>query len=134
MTGDLNAFEEETPLQQLQTSSATLRNLWPQVPGQEAYSFPFSGLLQALDHVLVSDGLDQFVASIRYAHIDTDYASRSDGHSVSDHNPLVLTLNANVPPPPVIAKAPLAVLPFSGLFFIGLTALSIPSEARRQEA
>jgi predicted extracellular nuclease len=125
ITGDLNAFEDETPLAQLQAAPATLTNLWPQVAGQDAYSFQFNGLLQTLDHMVVSDGVDPFVASVRYPHTNTDYASRSDGHGASDHNPVVLVLNPDPGPGPVIPEFPvpalapaLAVLTAAGWFVL----------------
>ena len=119
VTGDLNAFEDETPLAQMQAGPATLTNLWPQVSGQDAYSFQFNGLLQTLDHMLVSDGLDPFVSAITYAHIDTDYFERGDGHKVSDHNPPVLVLNPNPGPDPVVPEAPVAVLlPLTGMALV----------------
>jgi hypothetical protein len=92
--GDLNAFEDETPLANLQ-SGGLLDNLWDTVPGEEAYSFQFNGVLQTLDHVAVTANVNNIV-NFRYAHIDQHYFERnpSDAHKVSDHDPPVLTLGA----------------------------------------
>ncbi|MEU9884553.1 endonuclease/exonuclease/phosphatase family protein [Sphaerisporangium sp. NPDC051011] len=97
--GDLNQFETETPLAALQTGTS-LTNLWGSAPAEFRYSSQYQGVLQTLDHVLVTDGLDSAVADFRYAPINTDYADRftgggagADGHKVADHNPAVLTLS-----------------------------------------
>jgi len=107
--GDLNQFEFEPPLAALQTGSS-LTNLWSTAPAESRYSSHYQGVLQTLDHVLVTDGLDDAVADFRYAPISTDYADRyaaGDGHKVADHNPAVLTLafDTSEPEVPVTATA-----------------------------
>ena len=104
VTGDLNAFETESPLGVLQDGRTTLTNQWDKAPAGEAYSFQFSGRLQTLDHALITDGLDPKFEDFLYAHIDNDYYERvtqpdgsPDGHRVSDHDPPVLTLDATEP-------------------------------------
>ncbi|BCB77712.1 hypothetical protein Pflav_041220 [Phytohabitans flavus] len=101
--GDLNQFEFEPPLAALQTGSS-LTNLWGSAPAEFRYSSHYQGALQTLDHVLVTDGLDDAVADFRYAPISTDYADRyltNDGHKVADHNPAVLTLSFGAAQPEV---------------------------------
>lgn len=102
VAGDLNAFEDEGALKVLQDGKSTLDNLWNRAPEQERYSYQFSGKLQTLDHVLVTDGLEPLVRDFQYAHFDNDYYQRDggygpdgqpDGHKVSDHDPPVLTLS-----------------------------------------
>ena len=102
VAGDLNAFEDEGALKTLQDGKTTLDNLWDRAPAQERYSYQFSGKLQTLDHILVTDGLEPNVGSFQYAHFDNDYYQRDggftsdgmpDGHKVSDHDPPVLTLS-----------------------------------------
>jgi predicted extracellular nuclease len=96
VAGDLNAFEDEGALRILQDGTTTLDNLWDEAPEQERYSFAFQGRLQTLDHILVTDGLENRVGDFRYAHFDNDYFERddpTDGHHVSDHDPPVLTLS-----------------------------------------
>ena len=93
--GDLNAFEDEGALRILQDGTSSLTNLWGLAPEQERYSFAFQGKLQTLDHLLVTDGLDPAVLDFRYAHFDNDYHDRdgvAGGHSVSDHDPPIVTL------------------------------------------
>lgn len=92
VTGDLNAFEDESPLVELQ-QGGTLTNLWSQAPEQERYSFAFQGRLQTLDHALITDGLASKVTDFRYAHFDNDYAQDlATGTKPSDHDPPVVTL------------------------------------------
>ena len=70
-----------------------------------------------LDHILVTDGLDDAVQDIRFAHFDNEYYDRtlindgagcsgatpppvcSDGHKVSDHDPPIVTFSLPAPPP-----------------------------------
>lgn len=104
--GDFNAFEDESPLVEAQVGG-TLTNLWNRAPEQERYSFMFQGRLQTLDHALVTDGLAARVDDLRYAHLDNDYAERSElGLHVSDHDPPVVTIDAAVPAPAIEATTP----------------------------
>jgi predicted extracellular nuclease len=95
VVGDLNSFEDQIALDVLQDGTTTLVNLWGTAPDQERYSFQFNGLLQTLDHILVTDGMQGHVVDFIYAHFDNDYYDRNDptdGHKVSDHDPPVVTL------------------------------------------
>ncbi|MFB6393781.1 OmpL47-type beta-barrel domain-containing protein [Polymorphospora lycopeni] len=99
-------------VQYLQTGS-TLTNLWGSAPAEFWYSSHYQGVLQTLDHVLVTDGLDDTVVDFRYAPINTDYADRfgTDGHKAADHNPAVLTLEVEPPAdttPPTAAATTLS--------------------------
>jgi predicted extracellular nuclease len=100
VAGDLNDFEDEgAPT----TLDQTLEPLWGRAPEPERYSFQFSGRLQTLDHMFVSDSLVERVRHFNYAHFDNDYYERADpadGHHVSDHDPPVVTLVVGEPPPP----------------------------------
>lgn len=105
VAGDLNAFEDESALQALEDGTTSLDNLWVEAPEEERYSFAFSGKLQTLDHILVTDGLPPKVDDFLYAHMDNDYYERDDadetgdGHKVSDHDPPVATLSKKPGPP-----------------------------------
>ena len=93
VTGDLNAFEDEGALTILE-STTSLDNLWDEAPEEERYSFAFSGKLQTLDHMLITDGLQDAFRDFTYAHFDNDYFDREtpgDGHRVSDHDPPLAT-------------------------------------------
>lgn len=97
VTGDLNAFEDEGALAILQDGTTSLANLRDDVAHDEAYSFQFNGVLQTLDHLLVTSGLTPAIQSFGYSHLDNDYAARTaqpDGHHVSDHDPPTLTFAA----------------------------------------
>ncbi|MBA3621269.1 MAG: lamin tail domain-containing protein [Euzebyales bacterium] len=98
VTGDLNAFEDESALDEFTDGGTTLRNLWSDAPAEERYSFAFSGKLQTLDHMLVTEGLDDRVDDFRYAHFDNDYYERedpTDGHHVADHDPPLGTFSTS---------------------------------------
>ena len=108
VTGDLNAFEDEGALAVLQDGQTTLTNLWSTVPNKGAYSFQFNGVLQTLDHLLVTDGIGARVEGFTYAHLDNDYfqsLTQPSGSKVSDHDPPTLTLGAGAPTP-VVPEAP----------------------------
>ena len=107
VAGDVNAYEDESALRILE-DVARLENLWFRVPEGQAYSTEFSGVLQTLDHILVSEGLADKVEDFRYAHISTHYYDRAaaglkgregapfaDGHAQSDHDPAILTLRVD---------------------------------------
>ncbi|CAN5709428.1 hypothetical protein BH20ACT23_BH20ACT23_27230 [soil metagenome] len=93
VAGDLNAFETEGALSILQARTS-LDNLWNRTPNQERYSYAFDGKLQTLDHLLITDGLEDAFADFQYSHFDNDYFERDtvgDGHKVSDHDPPLAT-------------------------------------------
>ena len=129
--GDLNSFEDETPLSILTNPAATsLTNLWSRAPEDERYSYAFQGRLQTLDHMVVTDGIAAAVTDegFRYLHSDTDYADRTghdgrkviDGHGLSDHNPPVLTIPTSLEAPAAVPEAPFAaLLPMAGLAVAG---------------
>ncbi len=106
VAGDLNAFEDESALTTLEDGTTSLDNLWDEAPEEERYSFSFSGKLQTLDHILVTEGLQPRVDDFLYAHFDNDYFERDDadetgdGHKVSDHDPPVVTLSKKPEPGP----------------------------------
>jgi len=117
VNGDLNSFEDEQPLTNLQAGDV-LRNQFTRAPARDRYSFQFSGLLQTLDHQLVTPELEPLVRDLTYAHLDNDYyerASQTDGHANSDHDPPVLTLGS-ASPTPAVPEAPYAgLLALAGL-------------------
>jgi predicted extracellular nuclease len=94
VTGDLNAFEDETPLAQLQAGPATLTNQWSVAPARRRYSFQFNGVLQTLDHIAVSDNVDSDVVGFEYVHLNSDAGATNiaDGTRLSDHDPPLITL------------------------------------------
>jgi predicted extracellular nuclease len=94
VSGDLNTFESSTALTTVLPTGTSLTNLWSRAPDAERYSYAFSGALQTLDHVFVTDRLAQAVTDVRYAHFDNDYYERDtpgEGTKVSDHDPPLVT-------------------------------------------
>lgn len=96
----LVCFEDESALDILQ-ETAEFDNLWDRENPGQRYSFSFQGRLQTLDHILISEGLKKFYDDFQYAHTNVDYFDResfedqstTDGHAVSDHDPLIVTLD-----------------------------------------
>ena len=131
--GDLNAFEDEGALTILQDGTTSLDNLWDTVARDSAYSFQFNGLLQTLDHLLITDGLAAKVQSFGYSHVDNDFATREgqpDGHHVSDHDPPTLTFAA--PPGTEVPEAPMPWLfaVSGGVVLLGLVRVRRVRELR----
>jgi predicted extracellular nuclease len=100
VAGDLNAFEDEEPLQILEEEGG-LDNLWDEEDEELRYSFQFQGRLQTLDHILVTEGLNEDLQAFQYAHFNVDYYEReaptpgtptTDGHKLSVHDPPIFTL------------------------------------------
>jgi len=85
--GDLNEFEFVSPVTGLE--SAGLNNLVLTVPEDERYSFIFQGNSQQLDHVLVSDSLNES-AQLDIVHVNTEFAETDS--RASDHDPLLALL------------------------------------------
>lgn len=81
--GDLNDFEFSNPLARLK--QAKLTPLVETLPQNERYTYVFEGNSQALDHILVSDGLSN-TAAIDYdiVHVNAEFAQQA-----SDHDPQV---------------------------------------------
>jgi predicted extracellular nuclease len=96
--GDLNEFEFEEPLQVLEgdlaydgtgvteSDDVVLTNLTFQLAEDERYSYLFEGNSQAIDHILVSDGLRDG-ALYDAVHINTEFRDSS-----SDHDPVLASL------------------------------------------
>ncbi|MDJ0553330.1 MAG: endonuclease/exonuclease/phosphatase family protein [Microcoleaceae cyanobacterium MO_207.B10] len=85
--GDFNEFEFVSPLNILEQN---LTNLTETLPENERYSFIFQGNSQSLDHILVSDNLNQGVA-FDIVNVNSEFAETSQ--RASDHDPLIVSLN-----------------------------------------
>lgn len=93
--GDLNDFEDSPAVSGDLLTGNSLRNLWTKAPAQNRYSFTYDGMLQTLDHILVTKGLWKQTLGLQYVHFDNDYYERNETTSptkVSDHDPPVATL------------------------------------------
>ncbi len=114
--GDYNAFEDEPSLVTLGGAQTTLTDQWSKAPAASRYSYAFSGRLQTLDHVFITDGLEAKVAAFDYQHFDNDYYERTDaqapdGHKLSDHDPPLLTLTGTSGPAPAALQVSTASFP-----------------------
>jgi predicted extracellular nuclease len=99
--GDLNDFEfgepgegDHTVARITDSATDPLANLVLTVPEDERYSFNFVGNSQALDHMLVTQGLEAMHNEQAFAHFNTNFpVSFEDDPTVtaraSDHDPLV---------------------------------------------
>ena len=97
--GDLNDFEFSEVLNSLKTDH--LINLIETLPQNERYTFVFEGNSQALDHILISDGLSSFVHSYDVVHVNAEFEQRS-----SDHDPQVVILRSTTSPGFALAVDP----------------------------
>lgn len=84
--GDFNEFEFISPLDNLEQS---LTNLTETLPENERYTFIFQGNSQSLDHILVSDSLDDG-AEFDIVHVNIEFAETPQ--RASDHDPLLVRL------------------------------------------
>ncbi|WP_414624908.1 choice-of-anchor I domain-containing protein [Calothrix sp. CCY 0018] len=85
--GDLNEFEFVSPVE---TLAESLTNLTETLPENERYSFNFQGNSQSLDHILVSDNLEDN-AEFDIVHVNSEFADTDE--KASDHDPLVASLS-----------------------------------------
>ena len=97
--GDLNEFEFISPVDEILGSS--LNNLVDTLPADERYSFIFQGNSQELDHILVSDTLEDG-AEFDIVHVNSEFAATDE--RASDHDPLLasLILESVEPPEPEV--------------------------------
>jgi predicted extracellular nuclease len=84
--GDLNDFEDTEPLYTLET--AGLEDLILRAPGEDRYTYVYTGLSQVLDHVLVSAALADG-AEVDAVHVNADFPAAI---RASDHDPVVVRL------------------------------------------
>ncbi|MFG6449010.1 endonuclease/exonuclease/phosphatase family protein [Roseateles sp. BYS180W] len=95
VTGDFNDFQFADTLKPL--LDAGLVNLSDSLSPQERYSYIYQGNAQQLDHMFVSRHL-QGASMFDIVHANSEFADQ-----VSDHDPLLLTLNLAAVPEPQIA-------------------------------
>jgi predicted extracellular nuclease len=94
--GDLNEFEFVSPVASLGDKMTLLTET---IDEDERYSYMFQGNSQALDHILVSVGID---AVAEYVHVNSEFA---DGPSkASDHDPMVALIQV----PTMVESSPTA--------------------------
>ncbi len=85
--GDFNEFEFVSPVQDI--LGARLTNTTDRVRKKERYTFIFQGNSQSLDHILLSDALDdRFRVDI--VHVNVEFAETSQ--RASDHDPVLVSV------------------------------------------
>lgn len=89
--GDLNDFEFSNPVGVLK--NAGLNALIETLPQEERYSYVFEGNSQALDHIMVSNGLFTRPFNYDIVHINSEFWDQ-----ISDHDPQVVRLTMNAAP------------------------------------
>ncbi|MFH7245032.1 MAG: endonuclease/exonuclease/phosphatase family protein [Spirulina sp.] len=83
--GDLNEFEFVSPVADLARNTGLI-NLTETLPEDERYTFIFQGNSQAIDHILVSQGLAA-TAEYDIVHVNTEFAVTPQ--QASDHDPIL---------------------------------------------
>lgn len=84
--GDLNDFQFSNPVSLLE--DGILQNLINTLPAPERYTYIYDGNSQALDHILVSDGLSGDLLSVDVLHLNSEFPSAA---RFSDHDPVIAT-------------------------------------------
>jgi endonuclease/exonuclease/phosphatase family metal-dependent hydrolase len=98
--GDFNDFNRSLVWQQLQ-EGGVLYDTVQKIPSHERYSYIFDGASQLMDGILVSPALVHRIADVAIMHINADYpiayafdeSIAAFPYHVSDHDPLVITIN-----------------------------------------
>jgi predicted extracellular nuclease/2',3'-cyclic-nucleotide 2'-phosphodiesterase (5'-nucleotidase family) len=88
VTGDFNEFEFISPLEGLK--AAGLENLIERKAPDDRHTFIFDGNAQALDHMLVSEGVTSRGVKFDVVHLNTEFAA--DEFRASDHDPILAAL------------------------------------------
>ncbi len=101
--GDLNDFHFSTPINTLK--GGVLNALIETLPEGERYTYVFEGNAQALDHILVSNGLFSGLFDYDVVHVNAEFADQ-----ISDHDPqvvrLTLTGSGTPTPTPTVTPSP----------------------------
>jgi predicted extracellular nuclease len=84
--GDLNDFQFSEPINLLE--GEILQNLIESLPEPERYTYIYDGNSQALDHILISEGLSTQLLGLDVLHLNSEFDSTS---RFSDHDPLIAT-------------------------------------------
>jgi predicted extracellular nuclease len=96
--GDLNDFQFSNPLGALKAAGLTA--LIETLPASERYSYVYDGNSQALDHILVTNGL-KTRATFDVVHVNAEYADQA-----SDHDPGIVRLELSTASTAVPALPP----------------------------
>lgn len=86
--GDLNDFQFSAPIDTLEGN--LLQNLVETLPVEERYSYNYEGNSQALDHILITRGLQEALLSFDILHINSEFDYSTH---FSDHDPLIASFS-----------------------------------------
>jgi predicted extracellular nuclease len=93
--GDLNSFYTALPIDTLR--EAGLRHVFEVLPEEERYTYIYQGACQALDHILVTPALMEWIKRVELLRVNADFAMPEPGDESpqhkSDHDPLVATFS-----------------------------------------
>jgi hypothetical protein len=84
--GDLNDFQFSNPINLLE--GEILNNLTETLSEAERYTYVYDGNSQALDHILITDGLSGSLVDLNVLHLNSEFDSAS---RFSDHDPVMAT-------------------------------------------
>ncbi|CCH52646.1 hypothetical protein BN8_01660 [Fibrisoma limi BUZ 3] len=100
VVGDFNEFQFFPAMQILegdvQGQTKVLNNLVETLPVNERFTYNFEGNAQAIDHILVSNGLFSKLDGFDVVHINSEFTDQ-----LSDHDPLVARFNIVSPATPL---------------------------------
>jgi hypothetical protein len=65
-----------------------LNNLTETLSEAERYTYVYDGNSQALDHILITDGLSESLTAVDVLHLNSEFDSAS---RFSDHDPVIAT-------------------------------------------
>jgi uncharacterized protein len=89
--GDLNDFQFSTPLDILE--GEILLNLIESLPIEERYTYVYDGNSQVLDHILISENIEDNFISLDILHNNSRF---DDAQRFSDHDVLIATFDFSV--------------------------------------
>lgn len=95
--GDFNDFFAGPPLAVLAQEPARLINALDYLAPGDRYTYIYNGASQALDHILLTPNMVQFLSGVDAVHSSADFASggadlHEAGRQVSDHDPVAVRI------------------------------------------
>jgi predicted extracellular nuclease len=89
--GDLNSYYDARPIDILR--EAGLRHVFEILDPEERYTYIYQGASQALDHILITQGLMDMLSRVEILHVNADYPPHTPGDTSplhqSDHDPII---------------------------------------------
>ncbi len=117
VTGDMNSFTWEAPMQALLGDGKLISLADTQLPTTERYSYIFNGATQKLDHMFVTKALAGPTTAVDIVHVNAEFAAAVN---FSDHDPMVAQFTTG-------STSPMISLVASGQFKHGAYSTSNPS-------